>query len=122
MSGERYASDRRNCNLNLDASPPSRPGLPCEPQLRGRRPRSSLHVDRTAKGERNEHDAARHMPTKANLAVTTWDVGWLSFPAHIGRLEDRAASHCGIDRIYYRRTIGEPPTDGLAGEFPRNSC
>jgi hypothetical protein len=29
------ASDRRNCNLSLDTSPPERPDPPCEPQLRG---------------------------------------------------------------------------------------
>jgi hypothetical protein len=40
------ANDRRNCNLNLDASPPGRPDLPCEPQLRGLRPRI-LYLDRT---------------------------------------------------------------------------
>lgn len=46
IAGTQRAGDRRNCNLNLVASPPSRPDLPSEPQLRGRHPRS-LHLDRT---------------------------------------------------------------------------
>src|SRR6185437_7896378 len=34
------ASDRRNCKPHLDTSPPRRPDLSCEPQLRGECPRT----------------------------------------------------------------------------------
>ena len=60
--GRATASDRRNCNLNLDAGPPRRPDLPCEPQLRARRPRN-LHLDRAAPGGPLE-------PMEAALAVS----------------------------------------------------
>lgn len=72
----------RNRNLNLDASPPMRPDLPCEPQLSAREPRN-LPLDRTVLAG---DDGAKRLRTRGRRNPCA-------------ACRSRASPECGAERL-----------------------